>query len=265
MKLETIEIEDSGPVRTVWFNRPERRNAITQKMMAELTETFHSIAQNENIRVLVLRGRGGNFCAGGDLGHMRDLPKESSSDPTARAYRRMGEALEALNELPQAVVAAVEGACVGGGLGMACASDFVLCMANAKLGMPEARAGFIPSQILPTVVRRIGEGEARRLAVIAKVISGYEAHRIGIAHELTETSSDFEASLNNTLSNLAWAEPTAVAEIKRIIRLTSQAPMSEVLDDAASALSRLLRSDEAAEGIAAFQQKRPPRWATLKR
>jgi isohexenylglutaconyl-CoA hydratase len=177
----------------------------------------------------------------------------------------MGEALEALNELPQAVIAAVEGACVGGGLGMACASDFVLCMANAKLGMPEARAGFIPSQILPTVVRRIGEGEARRLAVIAKVISGYEAHRIGIAHELTETSSDFEASLNNTLSNLAWAEPTAVAEIKRIIRLTGQAPMSEVLDDAASALSRLLRSDEAAEGIAAFQQKRPPRWATLKR
>ena len=103
------------------------------------------------------------------------------------------------------------------------------------------------------------------MAVFAKVISGYEAHRIGIAHELTENSSDFEASLNNTLSNLAWAEPTAVAEIKRIIRLTGQAPMSDVLDDAASALSRLLRSDEAAEGIAAFQEKRPPRWATSKR
>ena len=265
MKFETIEIQDSGCVRTVWFNRPDRKNSITQKMMKELTNTFQALATNHDIRVLVLRGRGGNFCAGGDLGHMRNLPTETGDDPTARAYRRMGEALEALDRLPQAVVSAVEGACVGGGLGMACASDFVICMANAKLGMPEARAGFIPSQILPTVVRRIGEGEARRLAVVAKVIDGREAHRIGIAHELVEDQAAFEIALHNALDSLAWAESNAVSEIKRIIRKTSEASPSEVLDDAARALSRLLRSDAAAEGIKAFQEKRPPHWVAKNR
>lgn len=256
---DTLLTERRGAVLRLTLNRPERRNAITFQMMRELTSVFEATALARDIRVVVLRGAGGHFCAGGDLGSMRDIPKEDGPDPVGRAYRRMGEALAALNALPQAVVAVVEGSCVGGGLGMACASDYVIAAADAKFGMPEARAGFIPSQILPTVVRRIGEGQARRLAVVARVIDGLEAQRIGVVHEVTD---DVETALARTLDHLKWAEPAAVGEIKRLIDLIHTGSTEDALDAAASAISRLLASPEAAEGIAAFKEKRPPAWAT---
>lgn len=261
MTTETLLIAREGPVVSISFNRPERRNAITFQMMRELTDAFARLQADAEARVVVLRGVGGHFCAGGDLGHMLAPSDEPGPDPVAGAYRRMGEALMALDALPQAVVSVVEGACVGGGLGMACASDYVLAMADAKFGMPEARAGFIPSQILPTVVRRIGEGQSRRLAVVARVIDGREARAIGIVHELAETQDDLEAGLERVLKNLAWSEPGAVREIKRLVR--SMAPIAgpATLDDAAATISRLLQAPEAAEGIAAFQEKRPPKWA----
>lgn len=258
----TILLRAEGSVRHLTFNRPARRNAITFEMMQALETAFRNVAADPAARVLVLRGAGGQFCAGGDLGHMLDPPGEDSADPVASAYRRMGAALRALQEMPQAVVAVVEGACVGGGLGMASVADYVISTANAKFGMPEARAGFIPSQILPAVVRRIGPGQALRLAVVARVIDGAEAQRIGVVHELVDDSEAADAALNRALEDLAWAEPGAVKEIKRLIgRLASGGDESDVLDDAAASLSRLLRSPEAAEGIAAFKSKRRPAWS----
>lgn len=259
---ETLLCARDGATLHVTFNRPDRRNAITYQMMRELTAAFAAAGADSSLRTVVLRGAGGHFCAGGDLAHMLNPPDESGPDPVAQAYRRMGEALAALTAMPQAVVAVVEGACVGGGLGMACAADYVIASETAKFGMPEARAGFIPSQILPAVVRRIGEGQALRLAVVAKVIDGVEARRIGIAHE-TVAGGDADAmtaALDRTLADLAWCEPAAVREIKRLIGAVRVSPDAAVLDDAAAALGRLLASPAAAEGIAAFQEKRPPRW-----
>ncbi len=261
MTFETLALEREGAVLRLTLNRPERRNAITFQMMRDLTSAFQAIARDRSLRVLVLRGAGGHFCAGGDLGHMLAPPDETGPDPVAGAYRRMGEALRALEALPQAVVAVVEGACVGGGLGMACASDLVIARDTAKFGMPESRAGFIPSQILPTVVKRIGQGQAFRLAVSARVIDGVEAQRIGVVHDLARTDDALEALLRAALQDLAWAEPAAVGEIKRLIRLIATAPQEIALDDAAATISRLLASPEAAEGIRAFQEKRPPLWA----
>ena len=261
MTYETLLWEQNGAVVHLTLNRPDRRNALTFPMMRELTTAFERTAADPDIRVLVLQGAGGHFSAGGDLAQMRSPPEESGPDPVASAYRRMGEALAALDGLPQAVVAIVEGACVGGGLGMACAADYVITTASAKFGMPEARAGFIPSQILPTVVQRIGEGQALRLAVTARIIDGAEAGRIGIAHEVVPDHVALQAAKASVLSDLTWAEPLAVAEIKRLIRLTRTQSTAAVLDDAAGSLSRLLDSPAAAEGITAFQEKRPPNWA----
>lgn len=262
MTYETLLLDRQGAVLRLTLNRPERRNAITFQMMLDLTHAFEAVSRDREIRVLVLRGAGGHFCAGGDLGSMLDMPKEFGvGDPVAQGYRRMGEALAALNALPQAVVAVAEGSCVGGGLGMVCSADYAIGTASAKFGMPEARAGFIPSQILPSVVRRIGEGQARRLAVVAKVIDGLEAYRIGCLHEVVDNGAAADAALARVLADLAWAEPNAVAAIKRLIALTQSASEVEVLDDAAASIAALLASPEAAEGIAAFKEKRRPRWA----
>ena len=121
----------------------------------------------------MLRGAGGHFCAGGDLDAMADMPPEpanGAADPLVAAYRQFGDALLALNELPQATISIVEGSAVGGGFGMACCSDVVILHESAGFGMPEPKVGFIPSQIIPFVVRRIGEGPARDLAVTGRVI-----------------------------------------------------------------------------------------------
>ena len=258
---ETLAWRQAGSVLRITFDRAERRNAVTFRMMRELTDAFGRAGRDRTIRVVLLQGAGGHFCAGGDLAHMLTPPEETGPDPVAAAYRRMGDAIAALDALPQAVVAAVDGACVGAGLGMAAAADYVIATRRAKFGMPEARAGFIPSQILPFVVRRIGEGQARRLAVVARVIDGAEALRIGVAHELVEDAEALEAATANVLADLAWAEPEAVAEIKRLIRRSTVDPAEPVLDDAAASLARLLSRPAAREGIAAFREKRSPDWA----
>ncbi len=261
MRFQTLDWAETSGVVRLTLNRPHRRNALTFAMMRELTDAFHRVGCDPAIRVLVLEGAGGHFSAGGDLDHMLAPPEEAGPDPVATAYRRMGEALGALAALPQAVIAVVDGACVGGGLGLAATADYVIATRTAKFGMPEARAGFIPSQILPAVVRRIGEGQALRLAVLARVIDGAEAQRIGVVHELVEDGPALAAARERALADLAWAEPAAIKEIKRLIRSVGSASTPAILDDAATTLSRLLRSPAAAEGIAAFKAKRPPAWA----
>src|SRR5262245_29285881 len=178
-----ITLDRDGAVARLVLNRPDRRNALTHAMMLELEDAFAKVRDDQSCRVLVLRGAGGHFCAGGDLDAMADMPASpanGAADPLVPPYRQFGSALMALNVLPQATVAIVEGSAVGGGFGMACCSDVVILHEVARFGMPEPKWGFIPSQILPFVVRRVGEGMARDLAVSGRVIDVVEAHRLGI-------------------------------------------------------------------------------------
>jgi isohexenylglutaconyl-CoA hydratase len=233
-------------------------------MMREIGDVLARVRAAEGVRAVVLRGEGGNFCAGGDIGFMAELPPApgpGEADPLVAPYRHMGEVLTALNALPQAVIAVVEGACVGGGLGMACCADVTLVGADAKLGMPEPRSGFIPSQIIPFVVRRIGEARARRLAVTGEVLDGAGAVAAGIAHHVERDRVALEARLEAVLAEIARCEPGAVAEVKRLVLSCAWRPDEAVLDDAAASLARLLRRPEAAEGMAAFRDKRRPGWA----
>ena len=178
-----ITLTHDGAVARLTLSRSERRNAITQPMMLELEDAFRRVGADAGCRVLVLRGAGGHFSAGGDLDAMADMPPKPANggtDPLVPAYRQFGDALLALNHLPQATVAVVEGSAVGAGFGMACCSDVVILHESARFGMPEPKVGFIPSQIIPFVVRRLGEGAARDLAVTGRVIDAREAHRLGI-------------------------------------------------------------------------------------
>ena len=178
-----IKLERDGAVARLVLNRPDRRNALTHAMMLELEDAFGTLREDPSCRAVVLRGAGGHFCAGGDLDAMADMPPPP--DRWRRpirwspAYRQFGDALMALNKLPQATIAIVEGSAVGGGFGMACCSDVVILHDSARFGMPEPKVGFIPSQIITFVVRRVGEGAARDLAVTGRVIDAAEAHRLG--------------------------------------------------------------------------------------
>jgi isohexenylglutaconyl-CoA hydratase len=259
-----IRLERDGAVARLVLNRPARRNALTHAMMLELEDAFTRLRDDASCRVLVLRGAGGHFCAGGDLAAMAEMlprPANGAADPMVASYRQFGDALLALNTLPQATIAVVEGSAVGGGLGMACCSDVVILHENARFGMPEAKVGFIPAQIVPFVVRRIGEGAARDLVVTARVIDGREAHRLGIGRTLCTDTAELERALQAAVDEVLRLEPLAVATAKRLVMACAGADDSTVLDDAAESIVDLLRRPQAAEGIRHFMAKTLPSWA----
>jgi isohexenylglutaconyl-CoA hydratase len=259
-----IMLTSDGPVARLTLNRPERRNALTQPMMLELEHAFRSVAADGDCRVLVLRGAGGHFSAGGDLAAMAQMPPKpdgSTNDPMVAAYRQFGEALVALNVIPQPVIAVVEGSAVGGGFGMACCSDVVILHESARFGLPEPKVRFIPSQILPFIVRRIGEGATRDLAVTARVIDAAEAHRLGVGRHLCATTADLNRTLKAAIDDILKLEPQSLAVVKRLVLSTAAMDDRAVLDAAAHSLVGLLRRPEASEGIKAFIEKKTPSWA----
>ena len=258
-----ITLLRDGAVARLTFNRPARRNALTHAMMLEFEDAFARVRDDGECRVLVLRGAGGHFCAGGDLDAMANMPPKPANggaDPLVPAYRKFGDALLALNTLPQATVAIVEGSAVGGGFGMACCSDIVVLHESARFGMPEPKWGFIPSQILPFVVRRVGEGAARDLAVTGRIVDAAEAHRLGIGRHLCHNTAELNRTMKAVVDDVLKLEPNALAVAKRLVMSCATGTDKSVLDDAAESLVELLRRPQAGEGMKAFKDKRPPPW-----
>ncbi len=259
-----ILLAREGAVARVTLNSPDRRNALTQAMMLELEDAFGRVRDDRSCRVLVLRGAGGHFCAGGDLDAMADMPPQpanGAADPLVPAYRQFGDALLVLNNLPQATIAVVEGSAVGGGFGMACCSDVVILHDSAKFGVPEPKVGFIPSQILPFVARRIGQGPLRDIAVTSRLIDADEAVRLGIGRHRCSTIADIAKTLRGLIEDILKGEPRAIATAKRLVLSAPTTDDRAVLDDAAESLVGLLRQPQAAEGIKAFKAKTSPPWA----
>jgi isohexenylglutaconyl-CoA hydratase len=263
LRFETVRFERTHRVATLTFDRPESRNALNARMMAEIGAAIERLAGMADLRVLVLRGAGGHFCAGGDLNTMRDPPPPDAGgqDPERDRYRRFGDVLARLNRLPVAVVAVVEGTCVGGGFGMAACADLVIAGHSARFGLPEPRHAFIPSQIIPFLIRRLGEAPLRRIAVTASVIDAMQAQRLGMVDVLVP-DAELEATLGGELAALRKAAPGAVAAVKRLVLDASEQALARALDQSADALMDALRGPEAQEGIAAFLAKRAPSWAS---
>jgi isohexenylglutaconyl-CoA hydratase len=259
MAYRFISFRRESAVAHLTLRRPERRNALNHEMMREIGDAVERAAADRSLRALVLRGEGGAFCAGGDLAAMSEMPPAppAGPDPLVAPYRYFGEVLERLNRMPLAVISVVEGPAVGGGLGMVCCSDVVIAHPSAKLGIPEPRSGFIPSQMLPFLVRRVGEGPARYLAVTGTVIDARAALELGLAHFVV---ADVEEQLKNILEEVGRMEPEAMATVKRLVLECASRPGTEVLDAASVELVRLLRRPEARAGMEAFLQKKAPPW-----
>ncbi len=261
---QTLSLRRAGPCLHLTFNRPEARNTLTHAMMAEIGAVVRAVAGEADIRVLVLRGAGGHFCAGGDINFMRNLPPAPPAgepDPLVAPYRYFGDVLLQLNDLDQAVVAVVDGNAVGGGFGMVCCSDVVITRRQAIFGMPEPRHGFIPSQIIPFVTRRIGEARARYLAVTGARVDGAQAVDWGIAQFCCDDDAAIEAALAQALGQILACSPPAVAAVKRLVLAVDRDSDGAVLDAAAESLIRLLRSPDGREGMTSFLEKRRPAWA----
>ena len=249
----------------VKLNRPEARNAMTRDMVVAIRALFTAIHDDRGVRVVVVRGAGGHFCAGDDLKEMLSsglkAPAADEVDIVAANSRDFGDTMRLVGSAPQVVIAICEGAVLGGGFGLACVSDIAFAKADSKFGLPETTRGLPSAQIAPFVVERIGLTQARKLCQSGAQFDGAEALRLGLVHECFADEAELKIKLDAAIRQVLNRAPEANAMTKEPILGVSRRDMAEVLDDAAAKLATAVRSFEAAEGIGAFVQKRRPNWA----
>jgi isohexenylglutaconyl-CoA hydratase len=262
---DTLELREEGFALHITLNRPESRNAMSLQMTQDLRAVFTAIENSEDIRVVVLRGANGHFCAGGDIKDMagaRMRAAESGNDDAyAELNRAFGHMLTQVDHAPQVVVALLEGAVLGGGFGLACVSDVAIALESAQFGLPETSLGIIPAQIAPFVLQRIGMTQARRLALLGGRFNGSEAARLGIVHQVVADTDALDSALTQTLGQIRKCAPAANRNTKALLHRVGSEPLESLLDDAAKLFAHAVASPEGAEGTMAFVQKRPAKWA----
>ena len=255
MNFETLLIDqDERGVVTLTLNRPEKRNALSAKMIDELTR--FTVSLTPDIRIVIIQGAGKLFCAGGDLDWMKAQIKADRITRIAAA-RKLALMLKALNELPVPLIAKVHGAAYGGGVGLACVCDFVISSSNVKFGFTETRLGLIPSTIGPYVVGKMGEAKAREVFMSAKIFSEVDAKRLNIVSEI---SDDLDQSVEDQIILYLKTAPKAVSEAKGLVRSLGFTIDEQVIERTIEQLADIWEGEEANHGISAFLNKSKPRW-----
>jgi isohexenylglutaconyl-CoA hydratase len=244
------------------LHAPETRNALDDDIIGALLAACADVADDESLRFVVLQGSGGAFSAGGQLGGMAASAGQplapGEQDLVIEMNRRFGDLLHALCDLPQVLIAAVDGPAMAGGFGLVCCADFVVATPRAVFATPEVTLGLAPAQIAPFVWRRLGDASARQMLIEARRFTAAEAVVIGLVNELDD---DLAATTEALIAHLRRSAPGAVASTKRLLNALAMHAVKDVRDEAAQAFAASLRSDEAAEGLDARAAKRPPRWA----
>ena len=261
---ESIQLEQQGSILTLWLNRPDSRNAMSLNMVNAIQQVFEKIAASTAIRAVIIRGKGGHFCAGGDIKDMAGLRvqalQEGSNKPYVDFNRRFGAMIEQVDQAPQTVVALLEGAVLGGGFGLACVSDVAISRDNAQFGLPETGLGVLPAQIAPFVVKRIGLTQARRLALLGLRFDGKTALELGVVHQVVADEAALEQAVADTINHIKRAAPMASRVTKALLHRTLNEPLNTLLDDAAQQFANAVGGPEGMEGTMAFVQKRLPSW-----
>ena len=254
-------LEQIGGRLNLTFNRPESRNAINEAMAAELSAVVEWLGNNDEIRVVLLRGSGGHFCAGGDIKERRNMADVAADgvDPLMEANRQAGMAFVRFENLSQTTIALVEGSAFGGGLGYACLTDITIVTRGARMGMPETTLGVAPAQIAPYVVKRIGLTRARQLALTAERFDGATALDYGIAQYLCDDEAADETA-DQVVAKVLSCGPRANAVTKAIMLRAGTMPPEELVRFSAETFADLNRSEEGLEGQSAFAEKRNPAW-----
>ena len=261
-EVQDLILDRAGDTLTIWFNRPETRNALSARMAAELAAVLECLPQARDLRFVVLRGKGGSFCSGGDLSMFRTVFQDGASrEEIVESNASFGRLLRGVRALPQLFVAAIEGAAMAGGLGLSCIADVVITTASARFALSEVTLGIPPAQITPLVIQRVGASEARRLLLTAQRFDGSEAGRLGFAHRVVADSAALDEALATLLEDARRGAPGAIALTKDIIAASAALEPDALVQFAAERFADAMLGEEAREGMAAFAAKRQPQWA----
>lgn len=256
--FDTIRVRvDERGVAQLMLNRPQKRNAMSGEMIAELTQAAEQLGSDATVRVVVLSGADGQFCAGGDLNWMR---AQINADAATRAAEagKLAAMLGALNAMPKPLIGRIEGGAFGGGVGLACICDVAYADPQAKFGLTETKLGLLPATIGPYVIARMGEGRARRVFMSSRVFDAPESVDLGVIAAVTD---DLDARIETEITAYLACAPGAVAEAKALAQRLGAAPGEAEVAASIQALVTRWDNPESAEGVGAFFDKRKPNWA----
>lgn len=258
--LVLLDIDNRG-VATVTLNRPQIHNAFNDDVVLRLTQIWDKLAADAKVRVVVLKGNGKSFSAGGDLDWMRKSG-QATPEQNRTSTMNMARMLKKLNDLPQAVLALVHGNCMAGGTGLASCADIVVATQAAQFALTEVRLGLTPATISPYVVAAIGPRQARRYFLTAERFGAQDACRIGLIHEVVADDGALETRGVELVGMLLQGAPGAIRDSKVLVSRVAHARVDEALMEfTAQNIADRRASAEGQEGLAAFFDKRKPSWA----
>lgn len=257
LSYKTILVEESASIRTITLNRPEQRNAMTPEMQMELISALDEVPSS-GCRVLVLTGAGEAFCSGLDLSALQDMQSKSAAEHRADA-ERIAQLFISLYELPVPTIAAVHGAAMAGGAGLALLCDFTLATPTAKFGFTEVRIGFVPALVSAFLALQIGEKRRRDLLLTGRLFDAEEAHRFGLVNEIVapeELTQRVQALANVLIAN----SPESLKATKLLMAAQNRTRLNAAIAEALEANAHSRETADFREGITAFLEKRKPVW-----
>jgi methylglutaconyl-CoA hydratase len=256
MLYKTLLADEADGVLTITLNRPDVHNAFNEELIAEAIDLFGGIGTRD-ARVVVLRGTGPNFCAGADVNWMSRMVHYSRED-NVRDSAQLAKMYALINACPLPVVGRIQGAAIGGGVGLVAACDIAIAARDAKFGLSEVKLGIMPAVISPYVIAKIGETHARALFLTGERFDVERALRIGLVHRVAD---DLDAAVEETVNQLATSGPDAVRECKKLIAHVAARELSEAIPYTIEAIADRRVSAEGQGGMGAFLKKEKPPWA----
>ena len=265
-KCKTLALKRQGGTLHVTLNQPETRNAISQEMIRDLDAAFGYVEAERAIRTVVLRGAGGNFCAGGDLRQFQAAgadapPKSIAESPHYADAVKLSHLMRRINAAPAVVIGAFEGGTLGAGFGFLCAVDIAIASDDAVFGITGNMYGVPPGPIVSLIVERLGLPLARRMALSGVKLGARDTFAMGLVHHLAADSASLDLRVAQIVADVHRCAPNANRVTKDLLLQAGSVAAEQMVEMGANAFARALHGTEVNEGTTAFFEKRPPRWS----
>jgi len=258
MPFQTLELAFDTGIATVIFNRPEKRNALSFQMIAEVLTALDEIENSEAL-VAIFTGAGKAFCAGMDLDELKSLIGKTRAE-NVEDSRRMAKLFRRLYDFPKPTIAAVNGAAIAGGTGIATMCDFTFAAPEAKFGYTEVRIGFVPAIVSSVLVWQVGHKIARDLLLTGRVFDADEAHQIGLVNEVVPSDSLMKRS-RELAGKLIENSPSSVRLTKKLINSFISQALDDQMQQAIEENAAIRQTSDFREGVSSFLEKHKPRWS----
>jgi len=256
MSETLIRTVEEGGVLTLWLNRPQKRNALNGALVEALTGAFDAARHREEIKVILLRGTGTDFCAGADLAELERTTNQGPEASLAEA-RRLGKLFMAMRRHPKAIVAVVQGRALAGGCGLATACDLILAQEDAEFGYPEVHLGFVPAMVMAILRKKLTEGRAFELVALGHRIPAYEALRIGLVNRVLPAAT-FEEDLQAFVGEMSRPPASALTLTKGLLYELADLSMAQGIERGAEVNVEARTTEACKAGVREFLSTRKP-------